>query len=98
MSTPASVVTQMLETAGDDLPERWKQKWRTMDSTWTGEKVENSLQDWLEETYGDSTRKDDLTKEDIIKVGSLIQRLLQFEPSRRASAQEILEDSWFDSK
>jgi serine/threonine-protein kinase SRPK3 len=95
MATPATVVRQMLETASDDLPERWRQKWRAMDSAWTGEKTENSLQAWLEETYFDGVRNQDLTREDIGNVGALVRRLLRFEPSTRASAQEILEDPWF---
>jgi hypothetical protein len=95
MSTTVTVVHQMLETASDELPKRWHQKWRTMDSTWTGGKTDNSLQEWLEETYFDDVRKEDLTREEIIKVGALVRRLLRFEPSTRASAQEILRDPWF---
>ncbi|KAF2875293.1 kinase-like domain-containing protein [Massariosphaeria phaeospora] len=94
MATPVTVVRQMLETASDDLPERWQQKWRTMDSTWTGGITENTLQEWLEETYFDGVRKEDFTREDIAKVGALVRRLLRFEPSTRASAQEILQDPW----
>lgn len=89
----------MLETASDQLPERWQPKWRTMDSAWTGDKpAANSLQEWLEETYFDGARKEDFTREDIAKVGALVRRLLQFEPSTRTSAQEILQDPWFDDK
>jgi serine/threonine-protein kinase SRPK3 len=98
MATPVSVVRQMLETASDGLPERWHHKWRTMDSAWKGDRTENSLQEWLEETYFDGVRKADLTKEDIVKVGALVRRLLRFEPSTRASAQEILQDPWFGEK
>jgi serine/threonine-protein kinase SRPK3 len=50
MATPVGVVQEMLETAGDELPKRWQQKWRAMDSAWTGDKTENTLQKWLEET------------------------------------------------
>jgi serine/threonine-protein kinase SRPK3 len=98
MATPTTVVHQMLETASDELPERWQQKWRTMDSAWTGDKTENSLQEWLDETYFDGVRKEDLTREDIVKVGALVRRLLRFEPSTRASAQEILQDPWFGNE
>jgi serine/threonine-protein kinase SRPK3 len=96
MATPVSVVHQMLQTASDELPERWQQKWRTMDSTWTGDRTANNLQEWLEETYFDGLRNEDLTREDIIRVGALVLRLLRFEPSTRASAQETLEDPWFE--
>jgi serine/threonine-protein kinase SRPK3 len=96
MATPVSVVHQMLETASDELPERWQQKWRTMDSTWTGDRTANNLQEWLEETCFDGLRNEDLTREDIIRVGALVLRLLRFLLSKRASAQDILEDPWFE--
>ena len=98
MATTTTVVQQMLETASDELPERWQQKWRTMGNTWTGEKIENNLQEWLEETYFDGVRNEDLTREDIKKIGVLVRRLLRFEPSARASAQDILQDPWFGYK
>jgi len=95
MVTPVTIVHQMLETASDELPERWHQKWRTMDSRWIGDKTENTFQEWLETTYFDGARKEDLTREKILKVGALLRRLLRFEPSTRTSAQEILQDPWF---
>jgi serine/threonine-protein kinase SRPK3 len=98
MATPVSIVRQMLETASDALPERWQQKWRTMDSTWTGDKTENSLQEWLGDTYFDGVRREDLTREDMVKVGALVSRLLRFESSTRGEAREVLEDPWFVNK
>jgi serine/threonine-protein kinase SRPK3 len=98
MATPVTIVQQMLETASDGLPQRWQEKWRIMDCTWTGDKTENTLQEWLEETYFDGVRGEDLTREDIVKVGALVRRLLRFEPSTRASAQEILQDSWSEDE
>jgi serine/threonine-protein kinase SRPK3 len=65
-----------------------------MNDTWTGGKTENTLQEWLEETYFDGVRKEDFTREDIVKVSALVRRLLRFEPSTRASAQEVLHDPW----
>ena len=53
------------------------------------------LQEWLEEMYFDGDRKEDLTKKDIVKLGQIIQKLLHFEPSDRASVREILNDPWF---
>jgi serine/threonine-protein kinase SRPK3 len=61
MATRVGVVQEMLETAGDELPERWQQKWRAMDSAWTRDKTGNTLQEWLEETYFDGVRREDLT-------------------------------------
>jgi serine/threonine-protein kinase SRPK3 len=69
-----------------------------MDSTWTGDKTECDLQEWLKETYFDGERKEDFTQEEIIKVGALVGRLLHFEPSMRVSAQEILQDPWLGNK
>lgn len=54
------------------------------------------LQAWLEEVYFDDPRKQDMTREDIVRLGSIIGRLLKFESSARASVREILDDSWFD--
>jgi hypothetical protein len=59
------------------------------------EKSGYTLQEWLEEMYFDGGRNDDLTQEDILKVGKLVRSMLQFEPSKRASAEEMLQDSWF---
>lgn len=55
-----------------------------MDSAWNGDKIENSLQEWLEETYFDGVREEELTKDEIAKVGALVYRLLRSEPSKRA--------------
>ena len=95
MTTPTILVREMLEMASDELPERWQQIWRVMDSASPGEKSGYTLQEWLEEMYFDGERNEDLTREDILKVGELVRRMLRFEPSLRASAREILQDSWF---
>lgn len=54
-----------------------------------------ALQEWLEEMYFDGERKADLTREDIVELGRVVQRLLRIEPSARASVRDILNDSWF---
>ena len=66
-----------------------------MESASQGEESGYTLQEWLEEMYFDGERNEDLTREDILKVGELVQRLLRFEPCMRASVREILQDSWF---
>lgn len=38
----------------------------------------------------------DLTREDIARLGQIIGKLLQFEPSARASARQVLDDPWFN--
>ncbi|KAF1842922.1 serine protein kinase [Cucurbitaria berberidis CBS 394.84] len=96
MTTPTILVRQMLGMlTNDGLPERWQRTWHAMDSAAPGEESEYTLQGWLEEMYFDGERNEDLTREDILKVGELVQRLLRFEPSARASAYEILQDPWF---
>lgn len=88
----------MREMATDDLPERWQEKWNTMNvgDGMTTESSGSNLQEWLEEVYFDSRLSPDLTREDIEKLGKIIGRLLHFKPSARASARQILNDSWFN--
>lgn len=95
MVTPSILVSQMLEMASDDLPDRWQSKWLAMDSESSGENSGGTLQEWLEETYFDGERKEDLTRSDINKVGEIVGKLLRFEPSSRASAAEVVRDAWF---
>lgn len=54
-----------------------------------------NLQQWLEEVYFDCALRPDLTREDIVRLGQIIGRLLRFEPSARASAREVLDNPWF---
>jgi serine/threonine-protein kinase SRPK3 len=95
MIAPTNLVRQMLEMVNDELPDRWQQTWHSMDNASPGEKSSYTLQEWLEETYSDEERTHDLTQDDILKVGKLVQSMLKFEPSRKAPATEILQDSWF---
>ncbi|PYI06038.1 serine protein kinase [Aspergillus sclerotiicarbonarius CBS 121057] len=95
MVTPAILVGQMQEMASDTLPTRWHGKWKKMDNGRTAETPGPALQEWLEEMYFDGERKEDLTREDVSKLGRILGRLLRFEPYSRASAREILDDPWF---
>lgn len=95
MTTPTILVRQILEMVNDELPGRWQQTWRHMNSASPGEKSGSTLQEWLEEMYFDGERNNDLTQEDILKVGKLVRSMLRLEPSKRASAKEMLQDSWF---
>ncbi len=56
------------------------------------------LHEWLEEVYFDGDMEVSLTREDIVKVGKLVGKLLQFEPLERASASDLLQDSWFQEE
>ena len=66
-----------------------------MDGGVVAESSGPGLQEWLEKMYFDGERKEDLTNQDITKLGQIIRKLLHFEPSARASAREILDDPWF---
>lgn len=85
----------MLEMTSEALPERWLGLWEAMGGGVGAESSGPGLQEWLEDMYFDGERREDLTGEDIAKLGQIIQKLLRFEPSARASASEILNDPWF---
>lgn len=84
--------------ATDKLPERWQNKWNTMKTgdVMATETTGPNLQKWLEEVYFDGPLSPDLTREDIVRLGQIVGRLLHFEPSARASATQILDDPWFN--
>lgn len=84
----------MQEMISDTLPERWQNEWNAIKGEVSGE-IGGTLQDWLEETYFDEDKKQDLTRQDIKTLGRIVARMLRFEPSTRASAREILNDPWF---
>ncbi|PWY96163.1 serine protein kinase [Aspergillus sclerotioniger CBS 115572] len=94
-TTPKIIVGQMQEITNDALPERWLGAWETMRGSTIMESSGPRLQEWLEEVYFDNEKKEDLTKEDIVQLGHIIQSLLRFEPSARASVKEVLNDPWF---
>ena len=83
----------MQEMISDTLPERWQNEWNAMKGEPLGG-IGGILQDWLEETYFDEDKKQDLTRQDIKTLGRIVARMLRFEPSTRASAREILDDPW----
>ncbi|KAL5115643.1 hypothetical protein ACEQ8H_006442 [Pleosporales sp. CAS-2024a] len=96
MTTPAMLVRQMLETVNDDLPDRWKRDWHAMQGTLSSDNRDTcSLQDWLEEMYFDGERREDMSRQDIVRVGLLIASILRMEPSARAPAKAVLQDAWF---
>lgn len=83
--------------ASDDLLKRWQNKWETMKKgdDVIAESSEPNRQEWLKEVYFDGHRTPDLSREDIMRLGEIIGRLLWFGPSARASARHILDDPWF---
>lgn len=66
-----------------------------MDDKSAAETPGPTLQEWLEDMYFDGERHEDLTKEDIVRLGQIIGKLLRSESSTRVSAREILNDPWF---
>jgi hypothetical protein len=95
MTTPTILVRQMLEMVNDDLPDRWQEQWRAMNTASSDEGSTYSLQGWLEEMYFDGERNEDLSRKDILEVGALIRSMLRFEPSARALSKDVLQDPWF---
>lgn len=85
----------MLDTTQDDLPDRWLPQWKAMMRAEPRGEPGQTLQEWLEEVYFDEEAHADFTRQDILKVGQLIGKLLRFEPSARASARDLLQDPWF---
>jgi serine/threonine-protein kinase SRPK3 len=69
--------------------------WHTMNRTSSDNSSTCSLQDWLEEMYFDGERREDMSRDDILRVGELIRSMLRMEPSARASAKVVLQDAWF---
>ncbi|CAI7677900.1 unnamed protein product [Penicillium manginii] len=96
--TPRILVGQIREMATDELPERWQDQLNTMNTgdVMATETVGPNSQEWLEEVYFDGPLSPDLTREDIVRLGQIIERLLRFEPSARASARQVLDDPWFN--
>ncbi|PYI03357.1 kinase-like protein [Aspergillus sclerotiicarbonarius CBS 121057] len=94
-TTPKNLVDQMQQITNEALPERWQDIREKLPGGAIMESSGPGLQEWLEQVYFDGEQNADLTKEDIVKLGQIIQRLLRFEPSARASVKELLNDPWF---
>ncbi|KAF5554073.1 CMGC SRPK kinase [Fusarium napiforme] len=94
MLTPPILVEQMVQLIDDELPSRWQAKWQAMQGTPTQPDDGMRLYSWLEEVYFDDDKKAEFTKNDIKRAAELIARLMRFEPSLRASPNEILAESW----
>ncbi|KAF3044780.1 hypothetical protein E8E12_010582 [Didymella heteroderae] len=102
------LVHQMLQTIDEDLPDGWQGKWQLMDSERRAMKERLQaihgiplnddpaclLQDWLEECYFSGHKKEDMERADIHHIVMLIRKMLRFEPSARASARDLLQDTW----
>ncbi|KAF5645960.1 CMGC SRPK kinase [Fusarium tjaetaba] len=94
MSTPPILVQQMIELIDDELPSRWKVKWREMESEAVYDEDNWTLQSWMEEVYFDNDKHPEFTREEIRAMAKLIARLMKFEPSLRATPTDILAEPW----
>ena len=94
MLSLATLVSQMVKFATDDLPDRWREKWEAMGKSSSNQDTPYTLQKWLEEVYIDEDKRSGFTKQNIAKIGELIWKMLVFEPSSRARPRDILDDPW----
>lgn len=104
MLTSGELIGQMEELATDGLPKGWigaanllKEDSEGSDQV-RGEREQAvgtlALQHWLEEIYFEEGKKNELSLEDIRKVGELVSKMLWFEPSSRVTASTLLENTW----
>ncbi|KJZ74896.1 hypothetical protein HIM_05805 [Hirsutella minnesotensis 3608] len=96
MLTPPVLVQQMMELATDELPSRWQDKYRVIKQDIPRDDESYTLLQWLEEVYFDHNKQAEFSRKDIQRLSRLIERMLKFEPSLRATAKDILADPWFD--
>ncbi|KAI8936748.1 hypothetical protein NX059_007135 [Plenodomus lindquistii] len=95
-TTPTILVRQMFQMTGDQVPQRWQKKWHDMDKASPGEESDYILQHWLEKTYFDGYRREDLRREDIVTLGGIIKSMLRLERSARLTARDVLKHPWFE--
>lgn len=102
----------MLQTLDEKLPASWQEKWRVMDLERRAREetldaihrtphdgdIVCKLQDWLEQVYFEVRSSEDLTKADICRIGALIRKMLRLKPSTRASAKDVLQDTWLQER
>ncbi|KAI1173944.1 kinase-like protein [Nemania sp. FL0916] len=95
---PASMVAEMRQTLTDEFPERWREKWEKMKGNFEGESITRlTIHDCVQGSYFFKDRKPDFTDAELRTIVELIDRMLKFEPSLRASPRDILNHSWFDT-
>ncbi|KAI3327970.1 kinase-like protein [Xylariaceae sp. AK1471] len=106
MLTPTGLISQMIQSSTEELPDRWQAKWQAKWQAMQAQQVKyddddddddppSTLQEWLEEVYFDTQRRCELTKQDVDKIGELVRLLLRWEPARRSPAKDIANDPWF---
>ncbi|MCJ1253632.1 hypothetical protein MMC24_001444 [Lignoscripta atroalba] len=91
------LIQQMAESIGT-LPEKWKVAWKKSydhagGCSEHGDPV--SLERWLEETYFDEDKKQDLSPANIQTLGALLRQMLRFNPGARPPVTELVRHPWF---
>lgn len=95
--TKPLLVQQMLDSTGDNLPERWKPAWQTMqadsDEVFSDD-ADISLQSWLQEVYFNERSVNDLKPRELKVAGRLILSMCRMEPGERVSIKQALNSEW----
>ncbi|KAI1129111.1 kinase-like domain-containing protein [Nemania abortiva] len=98
--TSASAFAAVRGISDDKLPDRWEEKWQEMKKELRMDCDDSdpdvTLYGWLERAY--YYRKEwpcELTKEDLTKIGDLLERMWKYEPSSRPSTKDLLNDPWW---
>ncbi|KAL2038391.1 hypothetical protein N7G274_008730 [Stereocaulon virgatum] len=78
-----------------ELPEEWREGLPSPRATEDLESERVTLRDWLHETYFDDDKKQDFSKADIDSLDTLLQSVMQYYPSDRPRASDLLNHTWF---
>ena len=91
---------EVINVIKQNLPERWRGKWRKIQDVSVSEDLNWNVKALLDEVYFDKKiyTSFGFFRKHISKVGNLTNRLLRLEPSSGASIQGILDDPWFQKK
>ncbi|KAG9658474.1 kinase-like protein, partial [Aureobasidium melanogenum] len=96
MAKKEDILQQIADMIGEP-PAKWQPKWKAMpkwDQVYDDDPVYN-LEQWLDLTYFDGSKRLDFTTEDIKQVGRMIRGLLQWCPPDRSSVAEVVSNGWF---
>ncbi|MCJ1425254.1 hypothetical protein MMC29_003142 [Sticta canariensis] len=78
-----------------DLPDEWRDGLPSPRAIEDLESERVTLCDWLHETYFDDDKKQYFSKADIDTLGTLLQSVMQYRPSDRPRASDLLNHTWF---
>ncbi|KAL2041156.1 hypothetical protein N7G274_006100 [Stereocaulon virgatum] len=81
-----------------DLPEEWRERLPLGRATDMFESEQVTLHDWLHETHFEDDKKQCFSKAEIDTLGTLLQLMMQYRPSDRPKASDLLNYTWFQRK